>query len=222
MIETLGSLCQAAGSPRGPRTPTQRPGPCSARGQFSSPFLLRRDSNQTTRSAEEGKPHANPLAAPGRGVSGSQRVPLNRPVPPRLRHRGRVPVGGSPGVPEASAGPMGAGPPAPTVGAKARTQSGSAFGPTRSRPAGSCERQRQADQGGGRRGCPQTSPAGRAVCFIRLVGAAPWERGPLGARPGPWRAAPWPPEKEDASEATGLHPNQQIRTGAKVKITSEK
>lgn len=81
MIETPGSLCQAAGSPRGPRPPPSAPGPCSARGQFSSPFLLRRDSNQTTRSAEEGEPHANPLAAPGRGVSGSQRVPLNRPVP---------------------------------------------------------------------------------------------------------------------------------------------
>lgn len=162
------------------------------------------------------------MPSPREGCERLPEGPLNLPVPPRLRHRGRVPGRGSPGVPEASAGPMGAGPPAPTVGAKARTQSGSAFGPTRSRPAGLCERQRQADRGGGRRGCPQTSPAARAVCFIRLVGAAPWERGPLGARPGPWRVAPWPPEKEDASEATGLHPNQQIRIGAKVKITSEK
>lgn len=175
LIETPSSLCRAAGSPRGWFPPAPRPR--SARGQFSSPFRLRRDSNQTTRSAKAEPYHANPLAASGRGVSGTHGVPLDAACPPLPQALRKGPRG-------CLRPPQG---PGEQVCLHPRWEVGSAFGPTKGRPAGPREHQRQPDPGGGRRGCPQISPTGSGVCFIRLVGAAPRERG-LG--PGVWPRGP--------------------------------
>ena len=71
------------------------PGPRSARGQFLSPFLLKRDSNQTTPSAEEGE------ATPWTGHTPTPWRPRGRPAacphgPRALRED--LPGGGGPQV----------------------------------------------------------------------------------------------------------------------------
>lgn len=99
-------------------------------------------------------------------------------------------------MPEASTGPVRL---RPRWEPKPRLRVGSAFSLTEGRPAGSREHQRQPDRGGGCRRGPPISPTGWSVCFIRLVGAAPQERGP---GPGVW--PPWPPVNRDVSDATRL------------------
>lgn len=108
------------------------PGPRSARGQFSSPFLLKRDSNQTTPSAEEGE------ATPWTGHTPTPWRPRGRPAacPHGPRALREDLLGG--GVPRCALNLHGATRAGPAVWQpKPRFTAGSASIVTEGRPAGS-------------------------------------------------------------------------------------